>query len=185
MKLNLGCGHRKLDGYINADSSVECKPDVLFDLEHFHWPWEKNSVQEIRMQHVLEHVGQTPEGFIHIMQELYRVCAPGAHVYIEVPHPRSDGFICDPTHVRPIMPQMLALFSKQFNRDTIAKGWPNTPLGLMHDIDFEIVDTKIYLQPGWEHLISDPVAMQRTIDIYFNVVSDIHITLRKVVDAPE
>ena len=54
MKLNLGCGDKKIDGYTNVDVCGE--PDVLCDLSQFPWPFESNSVEEVFSSHFLEHV---------------------------------------------------------------------------------------------------------------------------------
>ena len=51
IKLNLGCGEKKFPGYINVDKYGS--PDVNHDLESFQWPWETNSVSEIKLIHVL------------------------------------------------------------------------------------------------------------------------------------
>src|ERR1700677_1021370 len=82
MKLNLGCGGQILDGWVNVDKFG--KPDQVFDLESFPWPWADNSVDEILLSHVLEHLGQSPQVFIAIMRELYRVCRDGATLHIRV-----------------------------------------------------------------------------------------------------
>ena len=100
LRLNLGCGAKRLDGYINVDKFGN--PDLLFDLETFPYPWKNNSVAEIEMHHVLEHLGQKNEVYLKIIQELYRICQSAAKVQITVPHHRSDSFFHDPTHVRPI-----------------------------------------------------------------------------------
>ncbi|HEV7393411.1 MAG TPA: methyltransferase domain-containing protein, partial [Burkholderiales bacterium] len=96
MKLNLGCGYNKLEGYINVDSQPACAPDKVVDLEHFPWPFPDNSVDKIMMTHVLEHLGADKQTFFGIIKELYRVCKPAATVHIIVPHPRHDTFIGDP-----------------------------------------------------------------------------------------
>ena len=139
MKLNLGCGSRTLPGYCNVDKFGE--PDLKWDLETFPWPWPDNSAEEVLLSHVLEHLGQAPETFLAIMQELYRVCRKDALVKVIVPHPRSDLFLADPTHVRPIMPLTLAMFSRRLNEEWQQQGAANTPLALQCGVDFEIVST--------------------------------------------
>lgn len=138
IKLNLGCGSRHLEGFVNVDLYGDC--DVRHDLETFPWPWEASSVGEVLLNHVLEHLGQDPRVFISIMKELYRVCAPGARVQIVVPHPRHDNFLGDPTHVRPVTHQVLSLFDRQQCEAWKAAGYANTPLALHHGVDFRIVE---------------------------------------------
>jgi hypothetical protein len=183
MRLNLGCGNRRLEGYFNVDKYPACNPDAVVDLEVLPWPWPDNSVEEVDLHHVLEHLGQRTETFLGIMGELYRVMMPNALAHITVPHPLSDGFLGDPTHVRPITPISLHLFSQARNRETIARGWPNTPLGLYLGIDLELVEVRYEVQPHWRELASDPSRkqeMERAIFERFNVVSDIKMTMRKV-----
>jgi len=149
VKLNLGCGPTKLEGWINADKAPLFKPDQLVDLERFPWPWPDSSAEEVLLNHVLEHLGQTPDGFIGVMKELWRVCAPDARARIHVPDPRHETFLNDPTHVRPVTGDTLALFSQAFNRRTMAEGAANTPLGLMHGIDFDIEAHQVLYDEPW------------------------------------
>ena len=143
LKLNLGCGQNREPGFVNVDKYGE--PDVRCDLESFPWPWPDNAVSQILLIHVLEHLGASPDSFIGIMKEMYRVCEPGASIHIVVPHPRHDHFIGDPTHVRPVTPEMLGLFSKAKNHKWKEIGSHNSTLALYHDVDFEVVDTMYML----------------------------------------
>jgi len=144
VKLNLGCGQNKLDGFINVDKFGS--PDLKFDLEQFPWPWHDNTVDEIRLIHVLEHLGKDVEIYFNIFKELYRICKNGTLISIAVPHFRHDFFFNDPTHVRVITPDGLDLFSKSFNNFCAENNLSNSPLGLYLDIDFEIVSKN--LKPG-------------------------------------
>jgi hypothetical protein len=137
VKLNLGCGLNKLPGFVNVDRHGE--PDEVWDLEAFPWPWPDNAAEEIHLIHVLEHLGRDSASFIRIMQELYRVAAPGGRIRIVVPHPRHDDFLNDPTHVRPITADLLTLFSKKYNLKWQKLGAANSPMALYHNVDFDIV----------------------------------------------
>jgi SAM-dependent methyltransferase len=81
-KLNLGCGKYKLPGYLNADSWPAAQPDVFLDLDELPLPFPDNSFDEVRADHVLEHL-DNPFG---VMLELHRICQAGALIKIKVPH---------------------------------------------------------------------------------------------------
>ncbi len=138
MKLNLGCGNKIYDGYVNVDKFDFYKIDVKHDLEKFPYPFKDDSVEEIELSHVLEHIGQDPDVFIKILKEFYRICNNQALINIAVPHPRHDDFISDPTHVRPITVLGLSLFDKAQNEEWEKIGGANTPLGLIHNLNFKI-----------------------------------------------
>ncbi len=154
LKLNLGCGNRKMDGFLNVDCVEVCQPDLVVNLERTPWPWPDNSVDEIKLIHVLEHLGQQTDVFLAIIKEMYRVCRDAARIEIIVPHPRSDTFLGDPTHVRPVTGAMLNLFSKRLNREWAEMGAANTPLGIILDVDFEIDSFVHTLEPEWQGKLS-------------------------------
>lgn len=143
MKLNLGCGTNKKPGYVNVDKFPHGEPDMLVDLEQFPWPFESHSVEGVLLNHVLEHLGQTPQVFLGIMKELYRVCRHGARIEINVPHPRHDHFLIDPTHVRAITPETLAMFSQKNCRHWKEIRAANSPLAVYIDVDFEIESSTV------------------------------------------
>jgi hypothetical protein len=155
MKLNLGCGLNRKEGWHNVDKYGVCQPDEVVDLERFPWPWPDASAGEVLFNHSLEHMGQSADVFIGIMRELWRVCAPGALIQINVPDPRNDNFIDDPTHVRPVTEGVLSLFSQSLNRLWASKQAANTPLGLIHGIDFEIENHHRDLEEPWASLLKD------------------------------
>ena len=95
MKLHLGCGYNKLEGYINCDISKEVNPDKVLNIE-YPLPFKDDSVEEIIAEHVLEHINN----FITLMHELRRICKNGAKIIIKTPFYSSWGQFNDPTHVR-------------------------------------------------------------------------------------
>lgn len=182
MRLNLGCGQNMLDGFVNVDKHGE--PDIRHDLEVFPWPWATSSVRAVRLNHVLEHLGRDPDVFIGIMRELYRVCAPEAAVQINVPHPRHDHFIGDPTHVRIVTPEVLSLFSKKNCAHWAKIRAANTPLALYHDVDFEIEERRIILDKPWSDMFDkgliSALKLDEALRKYNNVAKEIRMTLRVV-----
>lgn len=155
LKLNLGCGYKKMDGYVNVDRFGDSQPDLVMDLEVLPWPFPDSSVTDIYMSNIMEHIGQDPNLFLRIIQELWRVCAPGAELIIMVPHPRHDHFLGDPTHVRPILPATLQAFDQVLNREWIAGGNASTPLGLQMKVDFHLESVQFVLDEVWLKKFTD------------------------------
>ena len=181
MKLNLGCGFNKKDGWVNVDKFDACAPDRVVDLEQIPWPFETSSVDEIQMIHVLEHLGADPDVFLAIIKELHRVCRPGARIRIEVPHPRHETFLNDPTHVRVVTPGMLSLFSKANCREWEKAGASNTPLALYLDVDFEIRKNEMILEQRYLDMLTagqkTEAELMELVRDQNNVVQEYHIEL--------
>ncbi len=83
MRLNLGCGTKKREGWINIDSAKECDPDVLHDLTE-PLPFEDQSVDEIMVDAVLEHFDKYARYFI--LYDWVRVLKTGGCISIGVPN---------------------------------------------------------------------------------------------------
>ena len=184
MKLNLGCGARRMPGWINVDKMAACAPDQVVDLERFPWPWPDAAVEEILLNHVLEHLGASPDVYIGVFKEMWRVCRNGATVNIVVPHPRHDDFLGDPTHVRAVTGAGLEMFSRRANEAWRAGGFANTPLALYHGVDFEIVDDEMVLDEPWRSDLAagrlDRAALNAAVSRYNNVVKEQRFRLRAV-----
>ena len=184
MKLNLGCGFSRRDGWLNVDKAAACNPDRVVDLEQTPWPFDDDCADEVLLSHVLEHLGAEPEVFFAIVKELYRVCRPGAEVRIHVPHPRHDDFINDPTHVRPITPDLLCLFSKRQNRIWQENRASNTQLALYLDVDFEVKKASSVLEPRYAEALSrgqlTEVQLDEMAKSYNNVIREYAIVLQAV-----
>lgn len=182
LRLNLGCGDKMSPQHLNVDLYGE--PDLRVDLEEFPWPWKDNSVEEIVLHHVLEHLGQSTSIFLNIMKEIYRVSMPGASVLITVPHPRHEHYISDPTHVRPITPNGLALFSQKKNLQWLREGSANTRLGMQLGVDFDIVRSSLILDEPWMGQFQrgeiDSEGIYEAEKRYNNVVKTIDMELKVV-----
>ena len=145
MKLNLGCGYNRMDGFLNVDRSSVCEPDLVANLEDTPWPWMDDSVELVVFNHSLEHMCAAADQFLALMKELYRVCRADTYIRIRVPHPRHDDFLNDPTHVRVITPDLFGLFSRKNNDVWRAKRGANTPFAHYLGVDFETVQTDVVL----------------------------------------
>ena len=86
IRLNLGCGDKILEGYINVDvvaSRAGKKPDVICDLHKLE-PFHDDSVDEILAVHVVEHFWEWE--VIAILKEWVRVLKPGGKMVLECPN---------------------------------------------------------------------------------------------------
>jgi hypothetical protein len=181
-KLHLGCGNKKLDGFINVDKFHTDASDLTVDLEQLPWPWEDNSIDEIKMIHVLEHIGQSTEIYLGIIKEIYRICKNDAVIEIHVPHPRHDNFIGDPTHVRAITPQSLTLFNKELN-DQWKQGGISAATTLAHfiGVDLRIVECQTILDPYWMQKYANGKISIEEVDQasrqFNNVITEWHIKI--------
>lgn len=79
MKLNLGCGGKKLVDYINIDIRPECEPDIVGDICDL-FQFDDDSVDEVRMDAVFEHI--YPYKRLRALREWWRVLKHGGKLAI-------------------------------------------------------------------------------------------------------
>lgn len=96
MRLNLGCGALIVPEFVNVDQYEGPGIDVVMDLDTFPWPWEDESVDEVLALDVYEHVDD-PVGFVN---EMWRVCRPGAKIRLRTTKWDTRQSFTDPTHKR-------------------------------------------------------------------------------------
>ena len=103
MKLNLGCGKNKLEGYINCDIDPKVNPDEVIDLSK-DLPFKDNTVDEIFTSHTLEHI---PHELLveKALPEIWRVCKQDAKIKIIVPY----------GHSQPVLNHYFHFFEDTFN----------------------------------------------------------------------
>lgn len=106
MKLDVGCGMKKRNGFIGIDTFRSGKADIIHDLTLFPWPIPNDTCTEIVLDNVLEHLPNTVGTF----NELHRIAKAGCRVEIIYPYWRSFGCYADPTHVRYFNEYMIEYF---------------------------------------------------------------------------
>ena len=99
VKLNIGCGKKHLDDYVNVD--IIPTADVVCDLTK-PWPFGDECADEILANHIIEHL---PDG-VFFLNECWRVLKPGGTLHLETPNPTCEWYWCDPTHIRGYAPGM-------------------------------------------------------------------------------
>jgi SAM-dependent methyltransferase len=104
LKLDLGCGKNKREGFLGVDSrQFDGKVDVVHDLTT-PWPWADGSVEEAHCSHFIEHL--TGPQRVHFVNELYRVLIPGGKATVVTPHWASNRAYGDMTHKWPPVSEM-------------------------------------------------------------------------------
>lgn len=133
LRLDIGCGKTKMDGWEGIDSidfgqkhvfnvvtqskewyrqnhqymmgEREAPPDVP---RYQSWPFADNSVDEVRSSHFVEHL--TGEQRVFFFSELWRVMKNGATAQIITPNWSHACAYGDPTHQWPPMSQWYPLY---------------------------------------------------------------------------
>lgn len=167
LRLDLGCGGNKREGFLGVD--VEARPgvDVVHDLTT-RWPWEDGSVEEVVSSHFLEHIPGPLR--LPMMDELWRVLKPGARALFVVPYWASKRAVQDPTHAwPPICEDSLLYFNKGWREAN--KLFPST----LCDFDW-----------SYEYLLNGALAAGRSeeyvraaVATQVNIVADLRFTLVK------
>lgn len=99
VKIDLGCGPHKRDGFIGVDiRQFDGKVDIVADLRK-QWPWANGEVEEAHCSHFLEHL--TGAERIHFCNELHRTLKLGGKCTLITPHWASCRAYGDLTHQWP------------------------------------------------------------------------------------
>ncbi len=80
--INFGCGTTTMKGALNIDCVKLPNVDQVVDFGKFPYPFPDNSIDEIHMYFVLEHLND----HFKVIKEIYRILKRGGKVYIRVPH---------------------------------------------------------------------------------------------------
>ena len=94
IKIDLGCGCSKKQGFTGVDTVRHPCVDVVHDLNSFPYPFADAVADEVWMDNVLEHLKEP----VTVMEEVWRVACHGARVTVSVPFFRSVYSSIDPTH---------------------------------------------------------------------------------------
>ena len=148
LKLDIGCGKNKKEGFHGVDKIAFEGVDTVIDLagktpqfansadpfkphggEFKKWPWPDESVEEVHCSHFVEHL--TASERIHFVNELYRVLKPGAKALLITPHWASNRSYGDLTHQWPPVSEMWFYY--------LSKDWRaiNAPHNDFYTCDFE------------------------------------------------
>lgn len=99
LRIDLGCGPNKREGFIGVDCIKFKGVDKVCDLAKTRWPFKDGSVDEAHASHFVEHLNQVER--VHFCNELHRVLKTGSKCTVIVPHWGSCRAYGDPTHQWP------------------------------------------------------------------------------------
>ncbi|MBW4576223.1 MAG: methyltransferase domain-containing protein [Aphanothece sp. CMT-3BRIN-NPC111] len=94
LRVDIGCGTNKPANFTGVDIYPGVGVDIVADISK-EFPFPDSSVDELRAHDIIEHLPDR----IHTMNEIWRVCKPGAKVDIRVPSTDGRGAFQDPTHI--------------------------------------------------------------------------------------
>lgn len=167
MKLDLGCGNKKTEGFIGVDIVPGENVDIVCDLSKAPWPWEDDTIEQVYSMHLLEHIPGPDR--ITFFNELYRVMKVAAQAQITTPNWSHACAYGDPSHAWPPMSEWYVLYLHKAWRDAQAPHVPYTC-----DFDWMIAGS-------WDEWLNvknqefKTFAMQR----YVNSYRDLIVTLTK------
>lgn len=98
MRLEIGGGALPKNGFVNVDYMDHELVDFKVNLNTENLPFPDNSVDEIYSNHCLEHLQPGYGGFLHCIEEMWRVSKPNASWYIRVPYFNSHHTLSNPFH---------------------------------------------------------------------------------------
>lgn len=169
MKLDLGCGKAKREGYIGVDSRQFDGVDVVCNLGQDRWPWGDDTVDEAHCSHMVEHL--TPSERIHFVNELHRVLKKGGKCQIIVPHWASCRAYGDLTHQWPPVTEFWFGYLNRAWREA------NAPHGDTYTCDFDTTQPGYTLNPGLVVRASD--YQQHALQWFKEAAQDMIATLVK------
>lgn len=168
VKLDLGCGKQKKEGFIGVDSIAFEGVDVVCNLGVDSWPWQDDTVEEVHCSHMVEHLVASER--IHFVNELHRVLKKGAKALLVTPHWASLRAYGDLTHQWPPVSEMWFYY--------LSKDWRSTqaPHNTAYTCDF---DATWGYSLGPNLLTRNQEFQQFALSSHINAAADIVATLTK------
>jgi hypothetical protein len=119
VKLDLGCGSTKPDGFVGIDRYALPGVDIVADLDQS-LPFRDHSIDFVLSSHGLEHVNSLQE----TMKEIYRICRHGAQVCIIAPYGQQSLDMANPLH-------------KQVFNEHTPRFWTDSPTARLDPAEYQ------------------------------------------------
>jgi ubiquinone/menaquinone biosynthesis C-methylase UbiE len=125
IKLDLGCGKHKTEGFIGVDAIKYDGVDRVFDLTKTPWPWKDSSIAEVASNYFLGFLDGPQR--MTFMNECGRILKPGGKLSIKVPHWSCMRSISDPLYQwPPISETSFLVFNKEWRAKNDQDHYPVT-----------------------------------------------------------
>lgn len=166
MKINLGCGRRYLEGWVNCDVVSTVKADRQFDLNRFPYPFDDGVANEILLDNVLEHL----DDVIKVVEECHRILAVGGRLKIIVPYGKTDWALQDPTHKHFFTEKSMDYFR------------PDFPFNFYTHARFQICEASLYGdRQTILHKLRNALPFKNVLRyFFFNIYDGIRFDLEKI-----
>lgn len=163
-KLNLGCGKKILQGWMNVDLQKGDDIDKSFNFDKFPYPLESDYFDEILLDNVLEHLDDPKR----VLDELHRIARKDAKIRIIVPYYHCKGAYNDVTH-------------KHFFNETTFDNLVNPEHHYVHDSKSKFELTKIDLVPSRLGKLIWPKSLRRNVSLVLGeIISTVDVELKVV-----
>lgn len=94
IKIDLGCGKVKEEGFIGIDKIRHENVDIVFDLESSSWPLPDGCATLVMARNIVEYI--EPRKFIQFMNEIWRILKIDGQLLILTPYSGNTAWHSDP-----------------------------------------------------------------------------------------
>lgn len=162
--VDIGCGATKQPGCIGVDIVPLQGVDVVADLADGGYPFATGTFDDVYLNDVIEHFADT----VATMEEIHRICRPGARVHIRVVNWNSQYSDMDPTHKRHFTEHSFDFFGAREGRSYYTHA------------RFDVVRVRYQYNAFAQRLLQSRVLL-KFLSLYLsNVLEGLHFDLRAV-----
>ncbi len=159
LKIDLGCGPSKVEGFLGVDRFALPGVDIIADLNK-PLPFADHSVDLVFASHSLEHIAD----LIFTMGEIYRICKHKAQVCIVAPYNEQKLNVANPFHLQVFNEHTPRFWTTHPTAEVDPREYYHphaAPWGLAASdysdckMDFRLMRMEFFYFPQYEQLSSD------------------------------
>ena len=135
MKIDIGCGKNKKEGFIGIDVLLFPGVDINENIFYFFNKASSDSIEEVRCTHFLEHLPAASR--VLFFNELHRIMKTGSQAVIIAPYFTDAAAYGDPTHEWPPISEWTFMYLNKEWRNACA---PHAPYVCDFFIHTEVVN---------------------------------------------